>query len=200
MILLYFLLGGLALGLLGGGHPARLGRVELRWAPLALGGLAAQVVLFSPQVAAGVGAAGPPLYLGSTVVVLAVLLRNVRQPWFALVALGAALNLAAIAANGGVMPADPGALAVLRGDTSPSGAFTNSAPMAGAALAFLGDVFAAPRWLPFANVFSVGDVLIGLGGAAWLVATLRRRSDEAPAVAAERPDGPVAAGARAARR
>jgi hypothetical protein len=32
------------------------------------------------------------------------------------------------------------------------------------ALAWLVDRWAAPDWVPFANVFSVGDVLIALGG------------------------------------
>jgi hypothetical protein len=31
------------------------------------------------------------------------------------------------------------------------------------ALRPLTDIFALPAWLPFANVFSIGDVLIGLG-------------------------------------
>jgi hypothetical protein len=30
-------------------------------------------------------------------------------------------------------------------------------------LSFLGDIFAVPRELPFANVFSIGDVLIAAG-------------------------------------
>ncbi len=42
--------------------------------------------------------------------------------------------------------------------------FTNSTLIhAGTALPFLGDVFALPRPIPLANVFSVGDVLIGVG-------------------------------------
>jgi hypothetical protein len=36
-------------------------------------------------------------------------------------------------------------------------------------LAVLGDVFSLPRPLPFANVFSIGDVLIAVGGA-WFIA------------------------------
>jgi len=42
-------------------------------------------------------------------------------------------------------------------------AFLNSGTVAHPVLGFLGDVFAWPVRLPFANVFSVGDVLIVLG-------------------------------------
>jgi Family of unknown function (DUF5317) len=38
----------------------------------------------------------------------------------------------------------------------------------------LTDVFAIPAWLPMANVFSVGDVLIAIGIAWTIVATMRR--------------------------
>jgi hypothetical protein len=40
----------------------------------------------------------------------------------------------------------------------------NSAATASPHLAWLVDRWAAPHWLPGANVFSVGDVLIALGG------------------------------------
>ena len=40
---------------------------------------------------------------------------------------------------------------------------------------FLGDLFVLPRPLPFANVFSLGDVLIGMGGAWFIVAAMHGR-------------------------
>jgi hypothetical protein len=46
--------------------------------------------------------------------------------------------------------------------------------MTGATLAFLGDIFVLPRPFPFANVFSIGDVLIGVGGAWFVVKTMHR--------------------------
>ena len=65
------------------------------------------------------------------------------------------------------MPADAGALRTA-GMTADPEAFTNSAALADAKVAFLGDVFAFPAWMPAANVFSVGDVLLVLGG--WILA------------------------------
>jgi hypothetical protein len=81
-----------------------------------------------------------------------------------LTALGAALNLLAITANGGVMPASPAALA--RAGLADDPGFQNSTVLADPRLAFLGDVFAVPASWPLSNVFSIGDVLIA-AGLAW---------------------------------
>jgi hypothetical protein len=86
--------------------------------------------------------------------------RDVPGMW--LVGLGAACNLTAILANGGVMPASARALEIAGLSTDPD-VFTNSAVLADPRLPFLGDVIPTPSWLPFANVVSVGDVLIVLG-------------------------------------
>lgn len=160
MFILYAIPIGIVVGYLLGGRLDRLGDLRFRWGGLALAGLFAQVLLFSGPVASTIGAAGPPLYLGSTAAVLLAVLRNVRIPGLVLVAAGAASNLAAIAANSGVMPAAPEAVAGL--EPGPEG-FSNSVVMADPALRPLTDIFALPAWVPFANVFSVGDVLIGLG-------------------------------------
>jgi hypothetical protein len=156
------LLSALAVPLAGG----RLGAlVELRlrrvWAVYAALGLA---VL-------GVGLPGLPDGLRSLLLVAAYpvgavfLLANRRVPGMALVALGAALNLLAITANGGVMPASAEALAAAGLPAAEAG-FENSAALDDPRLAFLGDVFAIPAAWPLSNVFSVGDVCIG-AGLAW---------------------------------
>jgi Family of unknown function (DUF5317) len=167
MFILYALPIGLIIGLLRGGRLARLGEFRIRWAPLALAGLLIQVVLFLDPVARVVGPAGMPIYVASTALVLVVVLRNAARPGLALVALGAMSNLAAILANGGYMPASPAAMAAL--GKSVGDAYSNSAVMNQPALWPLTDIFALPAGLPFANVFSIGDVLIGIG-LAWAVA------------------------------
>ena len=45
--------------------------------------------------------------------------------------------------------------------------------MADPAVWFLTDIFALPRWVPFANVFSVGDLLIATGIALVIVIAMR---------------------------
>jgi hypothetical protein len=87
---------------------------------------------------------------------------NRRVPGVALAALGGALNFAAIAANGGVMPASAWALRVA-GFADDVHHFVNSGHVAHARLQLLGDVFALPASWPVHNVFSVGDVLLVLG-------------------------------------
>lgn len=88
--------------------------------------------------------------------------RRVSGLW--IVAVGGLSNFLAIAANGGTLPASPHALSVAGLPLHP-GSYANSAALAHPRLLFLGDVFAVPKWLPFANTFSVGDVLIVLGAA-----------------------------------
>ena len=82
----------------------------------------------------------------------------------ALIVFGGLLNLAAIGANGGVMPAQRDALESA-GIIVDSPEFENSAVVDDARLWFLGDIFAVPEGIPFANVFSIGDVILVLGGA-----------------------------------
>ena len=174
MLLLYFVAAGLLAGKLFGGRIAAISDVKFQWWGLALGGLMVQAVLFAPPVAAQVGTAGPSLYVASTVAVLVVLLRNVKVVGFPLIAVGAGLNLLAISANSGYMPSSPEAWQTLNGVAAlPTAQYTNSA-LAGTATVFpyLGDIMVLPRPLPFANVFSIGDVLIGLGAALFLVWTL----------------------------
>lgn len=172
MFILYSVVIGVALGVILGGRSGGLAELQFRWPWAMLLGLAIQVVLFSTPVTDVVGAAGPPIYVGSTALVLFAILMNHRMTGMPIVALGAISNLAAILANGGYMPADPSLLAA-HGSVIPS-TYSNSAIVVEPALRPLTDIFALPDWLPFANIFSVGDVLIGLGVCIVIVAAMRR--------------------------
>jgi uncharacterized protein DUF5317 len=185
VFILYAVLIGLVAGWLVGGRPLALAEIRFRWAPLIVLGFVAQVVLFTDQVASVVGDAGPPLYVGTTLLVGAAVLRNVRLPGMPLILAGAVSNMAAIVANGGFMPATPEAYAAL-GRAQPA-IYSNSAVLADPALAPLVDRFALPTWLPLHNVFSLGDVLLGVGVATLIVVTMRRsprRVASTPAVGA----------------
>jgi hypothetical protein len=163
---------GLLAGWLIGGRLEGLADVRFRWAALALGGLGAQIVLFSGVVDGLAGDRAELLYVVSTVVVLVAVVRNIAIPGLALVALGALLNLAAILANGGSMPSTPGAYALA--GIEPDDSLTNSVLVENPALQPLTDVYALPAALPFSNVFSIGDVLIGVGLAATIALAMRR--------------------------
>jgi len=172
MFILYAIVAGLVVGRAAGGRPGALAAIHFRWGPLIALGFLAQVVLFSDAVASRVGDLGPVLYVASTLVVVTAVLRNLDLPGIWLVVLGAISNMAAIASNGGYMPATPEAIASM-GRTAPT-VYSNSAVVASPNLPWLIDRFALPRWLPFANVISIGDVLLAAGVFVLLVVVMRR--------------------------
>jgi len=101
------------------------------------------------------------VHLYSYLLALMFVFLNRRLTGLTVVALGAAANTVAIAANGGVMPASD--LAERIAGIDPGAGFANSSVVADAKFLPLGDVFAVPHGWPFANVFSIGDVLLVIG-------------------------------------
>ena len=172
MFILYAIVAGLLIGFLLGGRLEAIAETQFRWGWLAILALAIQLVLFSP-LGGGLGDATRWIYLASTALVVIVVVANLRLPGLPIVLLGALSNLAAIVANGGSMPASPAALAALGGSVH-SGP-TNSVVLEHPALEPLTDIFAMPAWIPFANIFSIGDVLIAIGVAVALAAAMRPR-------------------------
>jgi hypothetical protein len=162
---------GILLGVVLGGRTSGLAALRFQWPGLAIAGLLVQVVLFTPTGDDIAGAFGPTLYVLSTAAVFIAVLRNVHIPGMWIVAVGALSNLVAITANGGAMPADPAALETA--GFANAGDHTNSVVLANPALRPLTDIFALPGWVPFANVYSVGDVLIGAGIVVVIVVAMR---------------------------
>ncbi|MDX6552638.1 MAG: hypothetical protein QOH74_1126 [Gaiellales bacterium] len=179
---------GLAIGLLLGGRIGRLAEVRLRAPWLFYVAIGMQIVAFpslvlpwsiSEQLATA-------LSIGSYFCLSAVLFLNIRLRGLAIAGLGMLMNLAAILANGGHMPALPEAM---RGaGLTFDGVHNNSVASSDPNLGWFVDRFAAPSWLPMGNVYSVGDVLIGVGIALTVAAAMgarvtlvRRRGDATPA-------------------
>lgn len=162
VLALPFVLGVLA-ALPFGGRVRNLGAVRFRSLWLAYVALAIQIAAFPGSslpwhTPDGLAVA---LWIASDVLLVAVVVRNVRLPGVALVAAGLGSNLLAVLANGGHMPALPRALA---GAGLHYTRLLNSERMAHPALPWLVDRWAAPHWIPLANIFSVGDVAIAVGG------------------------------------
>ena len=86
---------------------------------------------------------------------------NRRIPGVPLIMAGGLANFIAIAANGGVMPADPDLAQHVAREAGEG--FVNSGAVQNPHLLFLGDIFATPSSWPLYNVYSVGDLLIVLG-------------------------------------
>lgn len=102
------------------------------------------------------------VYLASYGLAAAFLWANRRLPGLWLICIGALSNVIVIAANGGVMPGSMSAFSSAGLVAAPAH-FVNSRALLHPHLLVLGDVFAVPSWLPFHNVFSIGDLCIVLG-------------------------------------
>lgn len=146
---------------LAGGRLSRLEQIRFRSIWLAALALALQILIVT-VLPGGDATLHRIAHVATYALAGACLVRNLHIPFAWLVGLGGLLNLIAIVANGGVMPASRGALDTAGLDVSGS-EFANSDYVEDAKLGFLGDVFAIPEGWPGANVFSVGDVVIVVG-------------------------------------
>jgi hypothetical protein len=173
MFILYAVAAGVIVGLATNGRAANLAALPLRWPGLIVAGIVAQLMLFSAPVSQRVGDSGPALYVGTTLLVFVAIIRNVSIGGMPLVLAGAACNLTAVIANGGFMPASRAALEA-SGRATPGVYYSNTSSVPDPALWPLTDIFALPSWVPLANVFSVGDVLIGIGIALVIALATRR--------------------------
>lgn len=145
-----------------GGRFSALAELPLRRWQLVLAALAVQILVISVLV-------DPPHLLAATLHLLSYALAggflwaNRALPGLPVAAAGGGLNVLAIAANDGVMPASASALR-LAGLDDGGDHFVNSGVVDEPRLAWLGDVFAVPESVGLlANVFSVGDVVLAVG-------------------------------------
>lgn len=150
--------------LLAGGDLRRLGDLRFRGSWVVLLALVAQVVVIS-VIPGENHAVLASVHLATYAAAGWFVVMNRRVPGILVIAVGAASNALAIAANRGTLPASRSALEHAGLHLNPH-EFLNSGVLAHPHLAFLGDVLATPSWVPLANVFSIGDVLI-LCGVTW---------------------------------
>jgi hypothetical protein len=146
------LVAGFVLGLATGGNWRDLRKFDLKaWPMLVAGVIARAAAPFLGALALGGSIAGLIL-----VAFVAIVNRALPGAW--LVALGSLLNAAVTLVNGG-MPVDPGAIAA-SGKAAPSdGLHVLLAPET--RISFLADVLLVPL---VNNIYSVGDLLIAIGG------------------------------------
>jgi hypothetical protein len=171
MFLLLALLCGLIVGWARGGSLVNLARLPLRYSWLILIAFPLQVVIFSPQFESQTWSdrLGPVLYIFSILLLMVAVGLNLSLSGMKVLGLGLLLNFLVIAANGGYMPVSLDNLTqagltqraeLLRA----KGHLSNSIVLTSETrLSFLADVFFIPSYLPFSNVFSIGDVFIGIG-------------------------------------
>ena len=176
MFLLPSLVLGLVFALLLGGNLARLLEVRFRLEWTVVLALAAQLVVFS-QLGNPLGvAARGALLMATYALLLGFTVANLRIRAFVPVLLGIVLNGLAIAANAGRMPVSAAAVKAAGIAVGPNSSVSQSVDR----LWFLGDVFALPAHLPLANVFSLGDILIGFGMIAFIVVVTTSDAEGSP--------------------
>ena len=106
---------------------------------------------------------------------LAFIIRNIKNFGITFAGIGIFLNALVIFLNGGYMPTIPQNLKNTSvGQSSEvigqGVAVHNSVKLAGETLLpWLSDIFYLPSWIPFSNVFSIGDILIAVGICIYIV-------------------------------
>jgi hypothetical protein len=160
VILLVGVVVGVLTVVVARGDLRRLADVPLHRTPLLLGAIVLQALVISvlPDLATPVAVT---LHLASYALAVGFVLSNRALPGLRIVLLGGLLNLVTIVANGGVMPASTWAVEVAGLEATEG--FSNSGVVDDPVLLPLGDVFAIPEQVPFANVFSIGDVVLVVG-------------------------------------
>jgi len=175
MILLIPMLLSLLVALLRGGNLLALENVHFKHSWLILTGLLVQVLIFSSWWESIPACAiwTPHMYVLSMTLLLLAVGLNHSVPGMAFLGMGLLLNALTISVNGGRMPASLWALQTAGflpvGDVAPFWQSNNSILMdENSRLRFLCDIFALPKSWPLANIFSVGDVLVSLGGVVFI--------------------------------
>jgi hypothetical protein len=181
MVLLWAILLGIVIGVVRHRGLAYLAELKLRGGWLVLGAMLLQMLILP------LGSAKPILTWGmeylhilSYLLLLLFVAINYRERALWVMALGMLSNFLVIAVNGGHMPASVEALRAA-GRTATverlltEGVSGNVILMSEQTkLNFLGDILWLPSWVPLANAFSIGDLLLGLG-VVWLLGKGRMR-------------------------
>jgi hypothetical protein len=172
MVFLNIALVGLVVGKLLGGRLSRLADTRIAAKGLVFAAIGLQMIAFpldflpwtTPSSLSRI------LWLVSFALLILMLVLNHALPGAAIIAGGLACNLVAVVANHGLMPVRPEAL---RTAGTHYHVHNNSIQLGHPNLAFLIDRWAAPNWLPLANVFSIGDVLIAIGTVVAIAAAMK---------------------------
>ncbi len=184
MLLALAVVLALGIGVAVGGHPLNLARLQLKGWPLLLVAVGVQAY-FAGRTTPDVWGTIPlraGAFVATHALVLAVVAINYRQAGLKMAGLGAALNLLALLANGGLMPVSPQAR-VLIGHQAAVNSLDLGAAVVGskgvvlfpeeAHLWLLTDIFALPPPFPLPAVFSLGDLLVAVGLGYLILHTLR---------------------------
>ncbi len=166
MNILVVLLLSLLIAIARGGRISELGQLRFQHIWLLFLPLALQLVIFTP-LGSLIGSGDMlerNVYIGSMGIAALALVLNRHIPGMTWVGAGLALNFLVILLNGGAMPVWPAARE-FAGMSPLAGRANNVVPFSSeTVLPWLGDVIPLPSWMPLANVMSIGDLFVLLGG------------------------------------
>jgi Family of unknown function (DUF5317) len=159
-------------------------RFEFQWWGLVVIAFGIELILYNPPVDATPFAQtyGPWLWVATRIALLVAVMRNVhtgtgQSVACLVVAAGICLNTIVIVANDGYMPQSITAATAVWGFEPgrphlDAQRLQNTRPMdTNSRLGWLADVLPEPRWLPRANVVSIGDVVVAMGMAGWIISS-----------------------------
>lgn len=186
MFMLLGIILAIVAALLRGGSLQNFGALRVRRVPLIVAAFGLQFLIFAPIAAPLIPPwAITPLYILSMALLTLWAAINRRVPGMLIMAAGLLSNFAAITANGGYMPVSSDSVrysgSISRYEASPNHIVHNSAMRDDdVRLWILTDIFAVPKSVPFANVYSVGDILLTLGAGLFCYRTIRAAPAAAP--------------------
>lgn len=171
MFIIFFILLGIILGYICGGKLSNLLNYPFHGIIFVFLSLAIQLAIFSDiplfkNMNANVVAS---LHIASYILLIVFIILNKKNYGIIAIGTGMLLNLLVISVNGGHMPVsivklENTSMARHALDITNNASFNNATNLSGhTRLAFLGDIFKLPSFLPLSNVFSIGDILIALG-------------------------------------
>jgi Family of unknown function (DUF5317) len=175
MVLAEAALAGVVLGLLSGGRLGELGELRIKHVELVYLAILLQIAAFPSGVLPWSTPDGIArgLWLASFALLIGFIGVNRAVRGVPLVFVGLLSNLTAVLANGGLMPASPHAI---RAAGLTYRLHNNSVSNFDPHLVWFTDRWAVPQWIPWGNVFSVGDVLIAAGIVVAIVLAMHGRS------------------------
>jgi hypothetical protein len=169
MLRVVIILAVVLFALLRGGRLTNLATIRVRRMSLVLASFTIRILIDTPFLAAPlVRFWTTPLFLLSFGLLIWWIWENRQLAGGLLIGAGIVMNLAAIAANGGAMPVDPVA-ALYAGKPLPDAPTTGALADVhrtfsdGTALWMLTDIFPIPAGIPFAAVYSIGDIILTIG-------------------------------------
>jgi hypothetical protein len=180
MLVLYFVITGILLGYVTGGRLKHLVRRQFRFILLAVSAFLVQIVIFSDIPFLKLGDSTTTIiHLISYLCLLAFILLNIKIPGIAFIGMGILSNALVIFLNGGYMPTysenlKNTSVAAKAQALVQNGTVTNSKEITSTTiLPWLGDIFYLPAWIPFSNVFSIGDIIIAVGICVYFIKNMK---------------------------